>query len=185
MTESPRDLITQWFSLRNKNATILNMSPIDQPKLQSEIPPELDGNQTEGYMEGSLTDLDKIPEWTSPEALSKKTAREFEGFTIYSAIDGELMPDREVSLVIASTGTYPQHIHRYSDAFFIIVNGKAVFVSGDTKFEAGAGAKIKIPKGTPHGFNINDGEKLGFVSIQYPPIRKPTGEEDFYLHEII
>jgi mannose-6-phosphate isomerase-like protein (cupin superfamily) len=158
----------------------------DQPKPYQEIPPEFDGNNTEGYMQGNLDDIENISDWTSPESLKNKIVREFGGFKIYNAIDGSLVPDREVSLVIANPGTYPQHIHRDSDAFFIVVNGKALFISGNKEFEAGAGTKIKISKGTPHGFNINDGEKLEFVSIQNPPIKNhKTGEEDFHLYELV
>ncbi len=68
----------------------------------------------------------------------------------------------------------------------MVVDGNALLKSGEKKFSASVGAKIKIPKGTPHGFEIGEGEVIKFVSVQNPPIKNhETGEEDFHLYELV
>lgn len=162
------------------------MKSPDQIQPNINIPPELDGNNLEGYMEGSLDDVDKIPEWVSEDSLKGKAHRVFSGFEIYDDIDGGIKKDREVSLVLAKEGSYPQHVHKTSDAFFVIIDGQAVFLTGENRFDARAGNRIKIPRGTPHGFDIKEGEVFKFVSIQNPPIKDhQTGEEDFHLVNLV
>ncbi len=158
----------------------------DQILLNNNIPPELDGNKIEGYMEDDLDDVDKVSEWVSQDSLKGKVHRVFSGFEIYDDIDGGIKENREVSLVLAKAGSYPQHIHETSDAFFVIVDGKAIFLSGKNRFAATTGNRIKIPKGTPHGFDIEEGDTFKFVSIQNPPIKDHhTGDEDFHLVDLI
>lgn len=136
----------------------------------------------EEYMQGNLDDVDKVSEWVSEGSLKGKVHRVFSGFEIYDDIDGGVKADREVSLVLAKEGSYPQHVHKNSDAFFVIVDGEAVFLSGENRFDARAGGRIKIPRGTPHGFEIKEGGVFKFVSIQNPPIKDHcTGDEDFHL----
>lgn len=162
------------------------MQSPDQILPNTNIPPELDGNSIEEYMEGNLDDIDQIPDWINEDSLKNKNHRVFSGFEIYDDIDGGVKEDREVSLVLAKGGSYPQHIHKTSDAFFMIVDGKAVFLSGENRFDASVGNRIKIPKGTPHGFDIKEGDVFKFVSIQNPPIKDHhTGEEDFHLVDLV
>jgi mannose-6-phosphate isomerase-like protein (cupin superfamily) len=162
------------------------MKSPDQIESSINIPPELDGNNLEAYMQGNLDDIDNISDWVSDESLKDKPHRVFSGFEIYDGIDGGVKVDREVSLVLAKSGSYPQHVHKTSDAFFVIVDGQAVFLSGDRKFCASVGNRIKIPKGTPHGFDIGEGDVFSFVSIQNPPIKDHhTGEEDFHLVDLV
>ncbi len=68
----------------------------------------------------------------------------------------------------------------------IVVSGEAIFLSGDTQLIVSPGQQVKIPRGMPHGFEINEGNVLKFVSIQNPPIKDHfTGEEDLHLYELV
>lgn len=128
-----------------------------------------------------------IDSWVSQENLENRNKRVFQGFEITDSIDGGLDSNTEVSLVkITAKDQYPQHIHKNSDAYFIIVAGEAVFLSADTKKVVRVGDRIDIPKGTPHGFDFDDKGILEFVSIQSPPIRnKDDNSEDLHLFDQI
>ncbi len=128
-----------------------------------------------------------IEEWVSAENLALRHKRSFEGFEITDSIDGSLYPDREVSLVkISKVGQYPQHVHRDSDAFFTIISGEAILLSGKKRQSVVAGDTVKVPRGMPHGFELQEGAVLDCVSIQSPPIRATkTGEEDFHLIDMV
>ena len=128
-----------------------------------------------------------IEEWLKQENLDTKNSRLFQGFEIIDSIDGGINTEREVSLVrIIAVGQYPQHIHKESNATFIITKGEGVYVSGHTRQQVKSGDRLVIPRGTPHGFELGEGQKLEFISIQSPPIRNiKTGEEDFHLTDII
>lgn len=132
----------------------------------------------------SVTDED-VRRWISDENLRSRSKRSFAGFEITDSIDGEDDPEREVSLVrLLSSQVYPQHVHRGSDTLFIIVGGEALLLSGKTRTPIKAGAKISIPRGVPHGFELINGESFVFISIQQPPIRnRATGEEDLTMVE--
>jgi quercetin dioxygenase-like cupin family protein len=45
----------------------------------------------------------------------------------------------------------PVHAHAGADKFYLVVSGKASFVVGDRRFEAGAGDLVLAPEGIPHG----------------------------------
>jgi mannose-6-phosphate isomerase-like protein (cupin superfamily) len=121
--------------------------------------------------------------WLSTENLRTKNKRTLNGFEITDHIDGAAQSEREVSLVrLLDSQLYPQHVHKHSDAVFIIVDGEATLLSGPTKKVVKRGDKIPIPRGTPHGFRLAPGNFLEFISIQSPPIRnRKTGEEDLTL----
>jgi quercetin dioxygenase-like cupin family protein len=123
---------------------------------------------------------ENLASWLSAENLSMRQTRTVEGFEVTASIDGGGNPEIEVSLVTIRSGTvYPQHVHKNSDAYFIIVSGSATFLSGRERKLVQAGERISIPRGTPHGFHLEAGETLQFVSVQSPPIRdSQTGEED-------
>jgi len=141
------------------------------------------------FMADVLKDFsdDTVKSWLNNENLSSKNKRVFQGFEIINSIDGAVNADREVSLVkIVGAGSYPQHVHKESDAIFTIVSGSAIFLSGDERREIRAGDKIKIPRDLPHGFELKEGDILEFISIQSPPIRNPeTGQEDFHLTDFV
>jgi quercetin dioxygenase-like cupin family protein len=128
-----------------------------------------------------------IEGWIKPENLANKEVIKAEGFTVTLAIDGGPDKNVEVSLVeIRSEGEYPQHVHKKSDAFFVVVSGEAYFLSGKEKTLLKQGEKVQIPRGTPHGFELEDGKSFQFISIQSPPIiNEETGEQDFHLFSII
>ncbi len=141
------------------------------------------------YMAEILRDVndEQIKKWMDPENLVGKNRREFAGFEIVDSIDGGIDENREVSLVtLKAVDQYPQHIHKNSDAYFIITKGSAKLLSGREERIIMEGEKIEIPRGKPHGFEIAEGEQLEFISIQSPPIKNhETGEEDLHLTDII
>lgn len=128
-----------------------------------------------------------VSEWLSEENLNKKTRRIFQGFEIIDSLDDRVDNNIEISLVkITEKGLYPQHVHQNSDAYFIIIDGQAIFLSGENRKNISKGEKIDVPRGMPHGFELEEGCFLEFISIQSPPIKdSDTGEEDFHLIEKI
>ncbi len=146
-------------------------------------------NPNKSYMEAVLEGVtdDTLVQWCSEQNIAQHQSRNFAGFEIVDKLDGGKYPEREVSLVrITQKGVYPQHIHKESDALFYIKSGSALFLSGKSQRKIQTGDKIEIPRGTPHGFELTDGETLEFLSIQSPPIKNTkTGEEDFYLTDIV
>lgn len=137
------------------------------------------------YMPGMLEDLsdETVTHWISEKNLQLSKRRLFEGFEIFDDIDGALIPEREVSyLRLSAAHTYPQHIHYKSDAFFVFISGKGILLSGTRAIPVNADDSIKIPRGMPHGFKLENGTVLTFISIQSPPIlNSETREEDFTL----
>ena len=78
--------------------------------------------------------------------------------------------------------------HRAFSGFEIYddIDGGAMFLNGERKLDAITGTRIKVLKGTPHGFDIKEGDIFKFVSIQNPPIKDHhTGEEDFHLVDLV
>jgi mannose-6-phosphate isomerase-like protein (cupin superfamily) len=134
----------------------------------------------------SISD-ETVQGWMSEENLATRKTRVFKGFEIVDSLDGRLNRDVEISFVkLKEMGQYPQHVHNNSDAYFIIVNGRAVFLSGKERKEISKGEKIDVPRGTPHGFELLDGDSFEFISIQSPPIKdEHTGEEDFHLVDLV
>ncbi len=143
----------------------------------------------ESYMRDVLSDFSDstLSDWLSKENLRDKPTRVFEGFEITASIDGNIVPNREVSLVKLRSGVaYPQHVHKNSDAYVVIVSGEAVLLSGTKETPLVSGDKIQIPRGMPHGFKLAEGQVLEFISIQSPPIRDPkSGEEDLHLTDLV
>ena len=130
-----------------------------------------------------LISEETLREWTSEENISLRNKRTFQGFEIVDSLDGRVDENVEVSLVrITEQGQYPQHVHNGSDAYFIILNGHAILLSGKDRREISQGDRIDIPRGKPHGFELTNGESFEFISIQSPPIKDlHSGEEDFHL----
>ena len=141
------------------------------------------------YMSEMLSDVteESLKLWLSEENLAEKHHREFAGFEITDAIDGGKETNREVSLVkIKAVGQYPQHIHKNSDAYFIITSGRATLLSGSERRTISEGDKIEIPRGMAHGFELEENSELEFISIQSPPIKNiETGEEDLHLTDFV
>lgn len=131
--------------------------------------------------------LQEVHSWVSDKNLKSKIKREFQGFELIDALDDGAFAEREVTLAkLKRPGEYPQHIHRNSDAVFYIVSGTAVFISGDERQVVKPRDRIDIPRGKPHGFELEGGQTFSFLTIQSPPIRdRHTGKEDFHLIEAI
>lgn len=134
-----------------------------------------------------LADVEDIEAWLSPENLANKAIARVEEYEVTRSIDGRKIPGREVSLVkLKLPGAYDPHIHKESDAYFIITQGEGTFITAENGQQVTRavkpGDKIDIPRGMIHGFQINEGGSLEWVSIQYPPIyNAETGKEDLYI----
>ncbi len=129
----------------------------------------------------------EIEGWVSEGNLKSRVKREFQGFELIDALDGGMFPEREVALAkLKRPGEYPQHVHHHSDAVFHIISGTATFMSLNEKRLVKPGDRLEIPRGKPHGFEIEDGQQFSFLTIQSPPIRdRHTGEEDYHLIEVV
>ena len=155
------------------------------PKLQEQAERTCDPHDTVDLASSVDASWDDVTTWTSPEALAQKEARTFAGFELVDHL-GNSSVEREITLVRAQEGSYPQHVHQSSDAKFFIIEGSAIFLSGDERRDIKSGDVIDIPRGMPHGFEIAAGETLQFVSIQSPPIRNSeSGKEDFELFHTV
>ncbi len=148
-----------------------------------EVPRSWEYRVPTDYMVGFIPDLtyENVMQWIAPENLVACERREFEGFTLWASIDGNLIPGREVTLGhIEGPSDEGQHVHESSDAFIIVTAGVATLLMGPIISYVSAPKLIRVPKGTPHGFRLNEWDIFEFVSVQYPPIRDPeTGVEDF------
>lgn len=131
--------------------------------------------------------VEDVQEWMNEPNLRSRRKRIYQGFDITEAIDGGIDPEREVSLVrLKDSEEYPQHVHRESDALFVITAGSAILLSGDERRLVKVGDWIPVPRGMPHGFQLNNGSYLEFISVQSPPIRnRITGEEDLHLVDLV
>ncbi len=70
----------------------------------------------------------------------------------------------------------PLHVHHHEDEAFHILGGSFRFMANGVVHEAGSGATVFIPRGTPHTFkNIGDGAGRLFVTMT------PGGFEKFFL----
>lgn len=147
------------------------------------MPMETEPSQPNVYEAWHGIPIETIESWLSQENLATRNKRTFQGFEIIDSLDGRPDKNVEVSLVrIMEQGQYPQHVHNNSDAYFIIVNGRAVLLSGKERREISQGERVDIPRGKPHGFELAEGEPFEFISIQSPPIKdEHSGEEDFHL----
>lgn len=136
-----------------------------------------------GAEQAGLPAIFNVTETEKLEWLNRATGIErvvVQGFVLQSGIDGRTIENREVTLVtLTPEGQYPQHVHKDSDARFIIVSGEATLLLGKTQRKIHLGDIIDIPKGTPHGFDTIVGQNLVFISIQSPPIvNHKTGDLD-------
>ncbi len=127
---------------------------------------------------------ENLQDWLEEKKETFRDERTVEGFEVVQL--GDVNPEKEISLVkIKVDGMYPQHIHKNSDAVFIIISGKGLLLTGNDTLEIKAGDKIEIPRGMPHGFKLSGGEELEFLSVQSPPIKNSeTGEEDFHKFDL-
>jgi len=79
------------------------------------------------------------------------------------------------------------HLHKQSHALCIILGGgehlsnpKHAFALKNGKWMGvSKGDVFNIPPGTSHGFTVEDGGILYFLSIQSPPIENADGSDDY------
>ena len=135
-----------------------------------------------GYMDGLLDDLtnENLAAWV--KSAADKWTRYYDGYLLRDSIDGRRDPDREVTFAtITGPLQLKEHRHKKSDALFIVVGGTATLRSNGETYRLEPGDRLAIPRGMPHGFSLERGEQLSFVSVQSPPIRnRQSGEEDFH-----
>jgi mannose-6-phosphate isomerase-like protein (cupin superfamily) len=141
-----------------------------------------------GIAPEALADLSEecLAEWLRDTNLASRRRRVVEGYEVTASIDGNAVPDREVSLVkISRPGAYPQHVHKNSDAVFLIVSGTATLCSGRARIPVRPNDVVEVPRNLAHGFDLEEGKELVWVSIQSPPILDPeTGDVDLHHVEL-
>lgn len=64
--------------------------------------------------------------------------------------------------------TTPSHIHHHADEAFYVLSGSIHGFCGDRAWEAGAGSFVWLPKGTPHGYSVDDGDLVRTLAISLP-----------------
>lgn len=141
-------------------------------------------HRTHNYMQGVLDDftIENVERYTAQENLVNKQALHIKGFDIINGIDNKIASEREIALVeIKAPGEYEEHMHKNSDAYWVVVEGQGTLILNSRRIPIKAGSRIQVPRGTWHGFSLTENEKLKFVSVQAPPIIDPkTGEVDFH-----
>ena len=66
----------------------------------------------------------------------------------------------------------PLHVHHADDEAWYVLEGTLRFRLGEEIFEAGAGAAVLAPKGTPHAYgNARRGERVRYLLVLTPKIR--------------
>ena len=66
----------------------------------------------------------------------------------------------------------PLHVHHKDDEAWYVLEGVLRFRIGDEEFEAGPGAGVIAPKGTPHTWgNARRGEPARYLLVTTPKIR--------------
>lgn len=79
---------------------------------------------------GTISDQ-QVSEWITEDNIQKCNSFVVEGFEVIEHVDGKINENVEISFVrIKAENIYPQHIHKSSDAYFIITKGTAVLLSG-------------------------------------------------------
>jgi mannose-6-phosphate isomerase-like protein (cupin superfamily) len=66
----------------------------------------------------------------------------------------------------------PMHVHHSDDEAWYVLEGSLRFRMGEETFEAGPGAAVLAPKGTPHAYgNANRGQPVRYLLVMTPRIR--------------
>ena len=64
----------------------------------------------------------------------------------------------------------PLHLHRNDDEAWYVLEGKLCVKMGDDTVEAGAGAAVLVPRGTPHTYWNPDPQPVRYLLIMTPTI---------------
>lgn len=103
--------------------------------------------------------------------------------TIAQALDGRTIGSADSSFVIAEwrdpgappgppRWIAPLHLHHNDDEAWYVLEGRLCVKSGDETVEAGAGAAILVPRGTPHTYWNPDTAPLRYLLIMPPRIHQ-------------
>jgi mannose-6-phosphate isomerase-like protein (cupin superfamily) len=66
----------------------------------------------------------------------------------------------------------PMHVHHADDEAWYVLEGALRFRFGEDLFEAGPGAAVLAPKGTPHAYgNARRGQEVRYLLVMTPRIR--------------
>jgi mannose-6-phosphate isomerase-like protein (cupin superfamily) len=97
--------------------------------------------------------------------------------------------DAEIEIVRVDTDlTGEVHYHEYAHAVIAALGGaegfenaqRALAYHGEGWRRIQSGEELDIPPGTPHGFSVERGGVLWFLSIQAPPIVNHHGADDYH-----
>jgi mannose-6-phosphate isomerase-like protein (cupin superfamily) len=101
--------------------------------------------------------------WIDERNLAVRDRRDFGPFTLWSAIDGEIIPGREVTFAEVKGPCSGQHIHKRSDAFLIVCSGQGTLLMGEVQKPLSSGHLAEVPRGAAPGFRLHAGEGFLFV----------------------
>lgn len=97
-------------------------------------------------------------------------------------------PAFQIDVVSVETDlTHEVHYHEHACAYVIVLGttsgfpdpqGGYVFLQNSWNVVS-AGQEVFIPPGVPHGFTVNPGGHLYFLSVQSPPIVRDDGHDDY------
>lgn len=113
----------------------------------------------------------------------KTTKENSEHYTWGDSCSGwHLVKSQSLSIIeeLMPPGTSEQkHYHEFSQQFFRILKGKAIFEIGDRIIEVEEGNGIHIPPKTKHCIKNDQSENLEFLVISEPTTRGDRYEEPF------
>jgi mannose-6-phosphate isomerase-like protein (cupin superfamily) len=66
----------------------------------------------------------------------------------------------------------PLHLHRNDDEAWYVLEGRLCVLKGDETVEAGPGAAVLVPRGTPHTYWNPDTAPLRYLLIMPPTIHQ-------------
>jgi len=121
-------------------------------------------------------DLTEMMNWLRHSNLHLCDVLKTDWFKIIKSIDWWKVDNTEVSFVsIDNSWDYPQHVHKESNAYILVISWKAEFLSGNKIEVIKNWDTICIPKMMPHWFRVLT-QEFNFVSIQNPPIYNPVSD---------
>ncbi len=102
--------------------------------------------------------------WVTDELVTFKATGEDTGGKY--ALTDSIVPPR---------GGPPPHIHHREDEAFWVLEGELDILVGETKFRAGAGSFVHLPKGVLHSY-----ENVGAKPARFLTLMVPAGLEKFF-----
>jgi mannose-6-phosphate isomerase-like protein (cupin superfamily) len=150
-------------------------------------------------LRGISTDiLDKLKKTPAEEHSRLLSFQDYHGFSktrlpddvLEEVLSGAGLTNEQLQVEIVGVNsdlTHEVHLHKESDAYVIVLGRGTNFegpknakqFQGGKWIEVSENQEIQIPKGTPHGFTVEDGGVLYFLSLQLPPIVDEQGDDDY------